>query len=109
MTMEKNIELLAVAEDWFERPMTDTKRKSITQIWVKSDLLKYSDEEAEEAFYQVIPYCSWNKQLLKQWLEKIESNRGKREMIRRSLRTYERINKRYALKDNSVKQIGKGE
>lgn len=38
MTMEKIIELLAVADGYFSKPQTDESRKAISKVWAKSDL-----------------------------------------------------------------------
>ena len=59
MTMEKTIELLAVADAYFGKPQTDESRKAISTVWAKSDLRTAPDDIAEQAFYDVIPHCKW--------------------------------------------------
>lgn len=47
MTMEKIIELLAVADGYFGKPQTDESRKAISTVWAKSDLRTAPDDIAE--------------------------------------------------------------
>ena len=85
MTMEKIIELLAVADAYFGKPQTDESRKAISTVWAKSDLRTAPDDIAEQAFYDVIQHCKWQDKLLPDWLERIQKIQGERLMTERCI------------------------
>lgn len=93
MTMEKIIELLAVADAYFGKPQTDESRKAISTVWAKSDLRTSPDDIAEQAFYDVIPHCKWQNQLLPDWLARIQKIQGERLMTERCLKAHSRMQK----------------
>lgn len=93
MTMEKIIELLAVADAYFGKPQTDESRKAISTVWAKSDLRTAPDDIAEQAFYDVISHCKWQNQLLPDWLERIQKIQGERVMTARCLKAHSRMQK----------------
>lgn len=91
MTMEKIIELLAVADAYFGKPQTDESRKAISTVWAKSDLRMAPDDIAEQAFYDVIPHCKWQSQLLPDWLARIQKIQGEQHMTARCLQSRRRM------------------
>lgn len=93
MTMEKIIELLTVADAYFGKPQTDESRKAISTVWAKSDLRTAPDDIAEQAFYDVIPHCKWQNQLLPDWLARIQKIQGERLMTERCLKANSRMQK----------------
>lgn len=93
MTMEKIIELLTVADAYFGKPQTDESRKAISTVWAKSDLRAVPDDIAERAFYDVIPHCKWQNQLLPDWLARIQKIQGERLMTERCLQSRRRMQK----------------
>lgn len=93
MTMEKIIELLTVADAYFGKPQTDESRKAISTVWAKSDLRTAPDDIAERAFYDVIPHCKWQNQLLPDWLARIQKIQGERIMTERCLQSHRRMQK----------------
>lgn len=93
MTIEKMTELLAKTEAYFGKPQTDESRGAITSIWAKSDLRTAPDEIAERAFYDVIPHCKWQNQLLPDWLARIQKIQGEQHMTARCLQSRHRMQK----------------
>ena len=88
MTMEKTIELLAVADAYFGKPQTDESRKAISTVWAKSDLRTAPEDIADQAFYDVIQH-----QLLPDWLERIQKIQGERLMTERCLHSHRKLQK----------------
>lgn len=91
MTVEKMTELLAKAEAYFGKPQTDESREAISSIWANSMLRDVPDDIAERAFYDVVPHCKWQNQLLPDWLERIQKIQGERIMMVRCLQSRRRM------------------
>lgn len=93
MTVEKMTELLAKAEAYFGKPQTDESREAISSIWANSMLRDVTDDIAERAFYEVIPHCKWQNQLLPDWLARIEKIKGEQIMTERCLHSHRKLQK----------------
>lgn len=106
MTMEKLIELLAVADGYFGKPQTTESRKAISTVWANSDLRTAPDDIAEQAFYKVIQRCRWHNKLLPDWLDEIQKIQGERKLMERCLLSQKRMGQRL-LKQSQQKQIEK--
>ena len=84
------IELLAVADDYFDKPITLEKQKSISAVWANSDLRNVPDDIAERAFFDVIQHHKWHNQLLPDWLDRIKKIQGEQVMLARSMQSLKR-------------------
>lgn len=99
MTVEKMTELLAKAEAYFGKPQTDESREAITSIWANSMLRDVPDDLAEWAFYDVIPHCKWQNQLMPDWLARIQKIQGERLMAERCLHSHRKLQKMLKAKE----------